>query len=190
VCWLHGAKGPFRSTNRPTAPGGLCSTVSARRSLRVLATRRRRANIFPPLTLHTRRADAPVEFDDGVLREHEAGAKTECAAGMDLKCNIACGVANPSAVTRRTSPGALARIGGGGTARQRPRCVTPDRVSRPERKVHQWPERKCFSWRGRRNRGLASGRGSAMGITSSLLQRITNVVEQRGDQSYPGSRSG
>ena len=57
-------------------------------------------------------------------------------------------------------------------------------------KVHQWPERKCFDWRGRENRGLASGRGSARGITPSLLQRITNVVEQRGEQSYPGSRGG
>jgi hypothetical protein len=28
------------------------------------------------------------------------------------------------------------------------------------------------------------------GITPSLLQRITNVVEQRGEQSYPGSRGG
>ena len=32
--------------------------------------------------------------------------------------------------------------------------------------------------------------GSARGITPSLLQRITNVVEQRAEQSYPGSRGG
>ncbi|HEY6418773.1 MAG TPA: sigma-54 factor interaction domain-containing protein [Candidatus Binataceae bacterium] len=61
-------------------------------------------------------------------------------------------------------------------------------------KVHQWPERKCISWRGRGNRGWAFGRGSARGITPgitpSLLQRITNVVEQRAEQSYPGSRGG
>jgi hypothetical protein len=57
-------------------------------------------------------------------------------------------------------------------------------------KVHQWPERKCIRWRGRGNRGLVSGRGSARGIAPSLLQRISNVVEQRAEQSYAGSRGG
>ena len=36
-----------------------------------------------------------------------------------------------------------------------------DQCVKAGEKVHQWPERKCISWRGRGNRGLASGRGSA-----------------------------
>src|SRR6266851_3992279 len=40
------------------------------------------------------------------------------------------------------------------------------------------------------NRGLTSGRGSARGISPSLLQRISNVVAQRAEQSYPDSCGG
>jgi hypothetical protein len=37
---------------------------------------------------------------------------------------------------------------------------------------------------------FASGRGSARGISPSLLQRIANVIEPRAERSYPGSRGG
>src|SRR6266849_1888657 len=64
------------------------------------------------------------------------------------------------------------------------------RVSRPERKYISGRNENA-SVGGAEGIGvwLLAG-GSARGITPSLLQRISNVVEQRAEQSYPESRGG
>lgn len=59
------------------------------------------------------------------------------------------------------------------------------------RKVHQWPQRKYISLRSGGNGGLASGRGSARGISPSLVHAVSSSrAAIRESQSYPGSVGG
>src|ERR1039457_3189048 len=70
-------------------------------------------------------------------------------------------------------------------------CASPGLGERTDvkaaQKVHQWPQGKYISLMVGGNGGLASGRGSARGISPSLLHGTSNVAEQRTEQSYPGS---
>ena len=63
-------------------------------------------------------------------------------------------------ITNR-SPGSSSKRMPGRYAQIDPGAISCRVTVKAGEKVHQWPERKCISWRGRGNRGWASGRGSA-----------------------------